>query len=250
VSEGPRLALRLAYLGTSFAGWQAQTRQRTVQGELERALARLYGEPIRAVGAGRTDSGVHAAGQVAHFDTPCRIPPAGVRAALNTMLPDDLRVLQVWVPAAGFHARHDAVGKRYRYQLAWGRVLTPWEGQRSWCVPQALTAATMVRAAQALVGTYDFAAFACSGHTGTGRRGTTRTLHRVAVCGRGRRLAIIVEGDAFLRAMVRRLAGALVEVGTGAQPPGWIGALIANPATLPPAPTAPACGLTLEKVFY
>jgi tRNA pseudouridine38-40 synthase len=245
-----RLALRLAYLGAPFAGWQVQRGQRTVQGELERALVRLFGQPIRAVGASRTDAGVHAAGQVAHADVPAHIPPAGVHAALNTMLPPEVRVLRVWRVSPSFHARRSAVAKSYRYRLAWGAPLPPWEALRRCLVLGPLDLDQMRRAAAWLTGSHDFAAFACSGHAGSGPRGTVRTLHRLDLRRRGRRVDILVEGDAFLRAMVRRMVGALVEVGRSARPTAWIETLLADPAGLPPAPTAPAHGLTLEKVSY
>jgi tRNA pseudouridine38-40 synthase len=245
-----RSALVVAYLGGGLSGWQRQTGRRTVQGELERALERVCGRPTPVTGAGRTDAGVHAAGQVAHCDVPRAIPAAGLRAALNRMLPPDVRVLRVRRVASDFHARRDATAKRYRYRLAWGVTLDPWSALRSWEVPFALDPGTMLVAADALAGTHDFLAFALSGHSGTGARGCVRTVTSIKVRRRGRRLAIVVEGEGFLRGMVRRIAGALVEVGRGAQSPAWVAALLADAATRPPAPTAPARGLTLERVLY
>jgi tRNA pseudouridine38-40 synthase len=250
VAETVRTALTIAYLGGGFAGWQVQPDARTVQGELQRALERLAGRPVRLTGAGRTDAGVHAAAQVAHADLPASIPLPGLRAALNGMLPLDVRVLRARRVAPDFHASRWAVAKRYRYRLAAGAALEPWEALRTWLLPYRLDAAMMAAAAGSLAGTHDFAAFALSGHSGTGRRGCVRTVHRVELRRRGRRLAITVEGDGFLRGMVRRIAGALVEVGRGARPASWVADLLADPATRPPAPTAPPHGLTLEKVFY
>ncbi|MGE5236111.1 MAG: tRNA pseudouridine(38-40) synthase TruA [Acidobacteriota bacterium] len=248
--SAPRIALRLAYLGGGFAGWQRQPRRRTVQGELELALARLYRAPVQVRGAGRTDAGVHATGQVAHFDPPFPIPPAGVREALNGILPADLRVRRAWPAGSGFDAHRSARAKRYRYRLAWGEVLDPWEALRSWEVPWPLALEDMRGALEAVVGTHDFAAFALSGHAGTGRRGTVRTVLSARLAGRGRRLALVIEGDGFLRGMIRRIAGALVEVGRGARPAAWFHLLVCESATRPPAPTAPARGLTLERVIY
>jgi tRNA pseudouridine38-40 synthase len=245
-----RTALEIAYLGGGFAGWQAQPNARTVQGELQRALAILAGGAVRATGAGRTDAGVHAAGQVVHTDLPAAIPVAGVRAALNGMLPDDVRVLRAWRTAKDFHASRSALAKRYRYRIAVGVTLPPWDALRTWSVPYRLDVDAMREAAALFVGTHDFTALALSGHSGTGRRGCVRTVHRVALTRRGRRLALTVEGDGFLRGMVRRIAGALVEVGRGAQPVEWVAAMLRDPSTRPPAPTAPAHGLTLERVFY
>lgn len=245
-----RLALRLAYLGGAFAGWQTQRGQRTVQGELERALQRLYGVEVRAAGAGRTDAGVHAAGQVAHFDAPRDIPAAGVREALNAILAPDLRVLAARPVPSSFDARRSARGKCYRYRLAWGPPLDPWSGLRTWLLPARPDIAALAAALSLLVGEHDFAAFARTGHAGTGRRGTVRRVAAARLARRGRRLAIVVTGDGFLRGMVRRIAGALVEIGRGAQPVGYFAALLDDPSTRPPAPTAPAHGLTLEKVLY
>lgn len=246
----PRIALELAYLGAPFAGWQRQPAARTVQGELERALAELYRRPVAAVGAGRTDAGVHAAGQVAHFEPPLAVPASGIVRALNGSLPPEVRVLRAWAVAPSFDARASALSKRYRYRLAWARTLPPWEGQRRLAVPYALDPIAIAAAAAIAAGEHDFAAFALAGHAGRGRRGTVRTVTDVRVLGRGRRLDIVVEGDGFLRGMVRRVAGALIEVGRGAQPASWFAALVREPATRPPAPTAPAHGLTLERVFY
>lgn len=248
--ERSRLALRIGYLGGGFHGWQRQRGERTVQGELERALARLYGTAVELTGAGRTDAGVHAAGQIAHLDPPLVIPASGVLAALNTMLPPDVRVLAARPVEPDFHARASARGKRYRYRLAWGRPLPPWDALRTWLLPAPPELSEMAEALALVTGEHDFAAFALSGHSGTGKRGTHRTIATARLTARRRRAAITLEGDGFLRGMVRRITGALVEVGRGAAPPDWVASLLADPATRPPAPTAPPHGLTLERVLY
>ncbi len=245
-----RLVIRIAYLGGGFAGWQRQPDRPTVQAAVEGALGRLFGTTIRITGAGRTDAGVHAAGQVAHFDPPFAIPPRGVVAALNGMLPPDVRILACRPAPPGFHARRSAAGKVYRYRLAWGPPLPPWDAQRTWLLPGRPDLGAMRRALAFTVGTHDFAGLALSGHSGTGARGTTRTVRTAVVASRGRRAALTVTGDGFLRGMVRRLAGAAVEVGRGARGPEWLDALLQDPSTRPPAPTAPAHGLTLERVVY
>jgi len=242
--------VRIAYLGGGFAGWQRQPGARTVQGVLELALAALYGRPVNITGAGRTDAGVHAAGQVAHFDPPLAIPPAGVASALNSLLPADVRVLRTWPVPEGFHARRSASRKRYCYRLAWGRTLPPWEAQRRWLVAAPLARAPMAAALAAAEGEHDFAAFALSGHSGHGPRGTVRVVTTARLRLRGHRLDLVLVGDGFLRGMVRRIAGALVEVGRGARSPAWFASLIDDPATRPPAPTAAPHGLTLEHVWY
>ena len=250
VVQSARLAVKMAYLGGSFAGWQRQPRVRTVQGVLEQALETLYRRPVKAVGAGRTDAGVHAAGQVAHFDPPLPIPPAGLANALNSLLPEEIRVLRAWVVPAEFHARRSALGKRYRYRLAFGATLPPWEALRRWQVGQTLDPGAMANSLASVPGKRDFAAFALAGHAGQGARGSVRTVASARLIVRGRRLDLVVEGDGFLRGMVRRIVGALVEVGRGAQPSAWFDRLLIDPRTAPPAPTAPPHGLTLERVFY
>lgn len=250
MDENVRLALALSYLGGGFLGWQRQPQGRTVQGELEAALARLYGHEVSATGAGRTDAGVHALAQVVHMDVPGRIPPPGVRAALNALLPPDVRVLSARRVPATFHARASATGKRYRYRLAWGGPLPPWEAQRCWLLPHRPDLAAAGACLERVLGTHDFAAFALSGHSGLGRRGTTRTISSAAVRERGRRASVDLEGDGFLRGMARRIVGALVEVGRGAQPEAWFATLLSTGTGDPPAPTAPPHGLTLERVLY
>jgi tRNA pseudouridine38-40 synthase len=249
MGPAPRLALRLAYLGADFAGWQRQRGQRTVQGEVERGLSQLYQAPIALTGAGRTDAGVHADGQVAHFDQPHPIPPYGVGRALGGLLPDDVKVLRVWPVPAAFHACRSATGKRYRYRLTTG-VATPWEALRRAQLPGTLDAELMRVCLDQALGEHDFAAFALAGHSGHGARGTRRRLAQARVTTRGRRFDIVLVGDGFLRGMARRLVGATVEVALGRQPVAWFGNLLSGHGARPPAPTAPAHGLTLERVLY
>ncbi len=242
--------VRLAYLGGRYAGWQRQAAARTVQATVEAALAALYRTPIRTTAAGRTDAGVHAAGQVIHFDAPLPIPPAGVVAALNAALPEDIRALGARRVAADFDARRDACSKHYCYRLAWETVLPPWEAQRTWVLPRRPRLEAMAAATARLVGEHDFAAFARAGHAGTGRRGTVRRIEAARLVSRGRRAAIHLVGDGFLRGMVRRLVGSIVEIGRDAQELAWFEGLLAGTTASPPAPTAPAHGLTLEGVRY
>jgi tRNA pseudouridine38-40 synthase len=245
-----RVALRLAYLGAGFSGWQRQADARTVQGELEAGLARVFRMPVRVVGAGRTDAGVHATGQVAHLEPPFRIPPAGLVRALNSVLPDDLRVLAAREVPETFHARASATGKRYVYRFAWGHVLDPWQALRCCELGARPDLEAMASALAAVRGTHDFAAFALSGHSGHGARGTRRTIARATLQRTRRGADLVLEGDGFLRGMVRRIAGALVEVGRGALDVRSFTELLSGATAGRPAPTAPAHGLTLERVFY
>ncbi|MHB1044739.1 MAG: tRNA pseudouridine(38-40) synthase TruA [Thermoanaerobaculia bacterium] len=248
-TAGARRRLELSYLGTHFEGWQVQDvvrngsgPPRTVQLVVEEALSKMHGAPVRLHAASRTDAGVHAEGQVAHFDVPLGgplVPPEGLRRGLNTLLPWDVRVEGAAEVASGWHARFEALGKRYVYRLRRGDHLPPFEGQREALASPRLDVRAMRSAAARLVGRNDFAPF---GLAGAPRRTTVRTLARLDVEERGALVVVTAVGDGFLRGMVRRLVGTLVEVG--------LGRTDAGEAFRRPGPTAPARGLTLEKVFY
>lgn len=248
-SPGRRVRLEIAYLGTFYEGWQTQdvvreggSAPRTVQATLEQALARMHGLPLRVQGASRTDAGVHADGQVAHVDVPPgapRVPPDGLRKGLNALLPWDLRVVGAAEAPPGWHARFDALGKRYVYRLRRGEQLPPWEGLRETLASSRLDVGEMRAAAARLEGRRDFAGF---GLAGAPRRTTVRTLVRLSVEEDGPLLVVTAIGNGFLRGMVRRLVGTLLEAGLGRTEP--------LRAFESPGPTAPAKGLTLEKVFY
>ena len=246
---GARRRLELSYLGTHFEGWQTQDVDRTgsgpprtVQLVVEQALTRMHRAPVRVHAASRTDAGVHAEGQVVHFDVPPGgplVPPEGLRRGLNALLPWDVRVDGAAGVAAGWHARFDALGKRYVYRLRRGDHLPPFEGLREALASPRLDLRAMRNAAARLVGRNDFGPF---GLAGAPRRTTVRTLARLDVEERGPLVIVTAVGDGFLRGMVRRLVGTLVEVG--------LGRTDAGEAFRRPGPTAPARGLTLEKVFY
>jgi tRNA pseudouridine38-40 synthase len=243
-----RVRLDLAYLGTRFEGWQAQDAERqgapprTVQGELERALAGLYGTLVRVHGAGRTDAGVHANGQVAHFDEPeggPEIPAAGLLLGLNAKLPEDARVTGTSATTPGFHARFSAVGKVYVYRLRRGAFLHPHRGLVEALAKEPLDVGAMREAARLLAGQRDFAPFSI---TGSPRESTVRTLADIAIEEEGSLLVLTLIADGFLRGMARRLVGTLREVGRGKTRP--------EDAVRTPGPTAQARGLTLERVLY
>lgn len=249
VDGARRVRLDLAYLGTFFEGWQAQAvereggaRPRTVQSTLEEALARMHRVPIRVHSASRTDAGVHADGQVLHFDVPPgapRVPPQGLRRGLNALLPWDVRVLSAAEAPPGWHARFDALGKRYVYRLRRGDFLPPFEGLRETLASPRLDVRAMRAAASRLSGRRDFAGF---GLSGAPRKTTVRNLVRLDLAEEGPLLLVTAVGNGFLRGMVRRLVGTLLEAGLGRLDP--------LEAFERPGPTAPATGLTLEKVFY
>jgi tRNA pseudouridine38-40 synthase len=253
-ATGPLHGVRLvvAYDGTDFAGFQAQPGQRTVQGELERAIERMAGHPVRVRGAGRTDTGVHALGQVVAFDARRAIPERGWMLGLDTYLPPDIRVQQASAVNPGYHPRFDAAGKLYRYLIQSGEAKNPLLRARAWQLgsPQAPELVRMRAAAAGLVGTHDFRAFRQADDE---RENTVRTLWRVDVIegfgGDASLIAIEVEGTAFMKNMVRILAGTLVDVGLGRIALDHVPRLLGAEARRESAgQTAPAHGLVLVEV--
>jgi tRNA pseudouridine38-40 synthase len=243
-----RTKLTVAYLGGGFHGWQRQHDRRTVQGELERALTLMTGGLEAAViGAGRTDAGVHAAGQVAHLDLPVAIPPEGILRGLNGLLTDEIRVRAVAEVGADFHARRSARGKLYSFRARWRPSTLPWLGLRCAVVPPVADFGALAGAAALLVGRHDFATFTVPEAAG---EPTERTLYRVWTQRRRDGVDLHFLGDGFLRYQVRRMVGALLEVGRGELAHADFERLLAHPRPGAPIRTAPARGLTLERVFY
>ncbi len=237
-----------AYDGGDFSGWQSQPDGRAVQDVIERRLAAILGRAVRIHGSGRTDAGVHALGQVFHFDAAWRHGSDKLRAALDGGLPRTIQVRSVRPAPPRFHARFSATGKVYFYQLYTGGEADPFLQAFSWSVPRRLDVAAMRRAARRLVGRHDFRAFAAT--HGAGGGDTVRALRRLAISGRGARWRITAEGDGFLYKMVRGLAGALVAVGQGKLTPGQVGDILRSGRRTSLVPTAPARGLFLARVRY
>jgi tRNA pseudouridine38-40 synthase len=247
--------LDIGYDGTAFSGWASQAGRRTVQGELETWLGRVIGsEPPRLVCAGRTDAGVHARGQVAHFDLgPRAIPdPAGAVRRLNRVLPDDLVVWRLAPAPAGFDARFSAVWRRYVYRLAEPSTpVHPLYRNQVTRLRRDLDLGRMNAAAGALVGLRDFGAF-CRGREGGTTIRTLLDLRAVRVTAGPLREVVecTVRADAFCHSMVRSLVGALVEVGSGRRDAGWLELVTAAAVRDPAIPVLAAGGLTLEEVGY
>lgn len=242
-----RFRLTLEYDGAGFAGWQVQPGGlRTVQGELGAALARLAGRACRPVGASRTDAGVHAEGQVASVELETGLDAARLARALNGLLPNDLAVVAAAEVGPEFHARFSARSKLYRYRIWNGATPSPLRAPRTHRVFTPLDLAAMRRGAGHLLGRHDFRSFQAA-RSAPGS--TLRTLSRVDVEGETRgEVRLWVEGDAFLRHMVRILAGTLVEVGIGRRPADGLPALLAARDRRRAGPTAPARGLCLVRV--
>lgn len=247
----PTFKLTLAYDGTDFCGWQAQPGQRTVQGELEAAWREITGETVRVTATSRTDSGVHALGQVVGVESESRLSAAELLGGINAKLPADIVLMNIEAALEGFHATRDAQRKRYRYQIHNDRCRPLFDRDRVWHVPQPLDVAAMHRSGQVLVGTHDFASFQS---VGSERESTVRTIFAVQVShGSGEQqsqVAIEVEGDGFLYNMVRIIAGTLVEVGVGRRDESSLGEVLAACDRRAAGKTAPPQGLTLLRVEF
>jgi tRNA pseudouridine38-40 synthase len=253
-----RLRLTLAYDGAAFAGSQIQPGQRTVQGVVEGALATLDGTPVRAVFAGRTDSGVHALGQVAHADVQRERGADQWWQGLNGLLPPDVRVTNVEMAPGRFHARYDASWREYRYTIWNGTVQLPLMRGTTLHRRSPLDVAAMDAAARALIGEHDFAAFAGAGkgipeadvNTVRTMRVAEWTAERSTEAVAGLALVFTIEGSGFLPHMVRNLVGSLVVIGAGDAPVSWMESLLRGRDRRRAAPTAPPHGLSLWRVRY
>ena len=236
----PRFKLTIEYAGTRYSGWQIQKNARTVQGELDRAIrAVTTRSKFELYGSGRTDAGVHALAQIAHLDVSTNVPAGQLRRRINDELPADINVLAVDQVPHRFHARHDAVARRYLYQIA--RRRTALAKAFVWWVKEPLALDRMRGGARDLVGMRDFKAFVEStrGSREESESSTLVLVERLEIVEDGDLVLVGIEGSHFLWKMVRRIVGALVEVGRGHAMPG-------DPARF----TAPPSGLFLEKVFY
>ncbi len=244
------LKLIVAYDGTNYVGWQRQENGVSIQQHLEEAFAPIAGRDGRGptvVGAGRTDAGVHALAQVAsvNVDTTLEVPV--VCRALNVRLPLDIRVLGAEDVRPGFHAQFHATGKSYRYRMATSAVVSPFDRWFVWHAPEPRDVEAMRRAAALLVGRHDFASFQARGSS---IADTVRVLERIDLREASGELMIEVEGDGFLRHMVRVIVGTLAEVGSGLRDPASMADVLDARDRRAAGATAPAAGLTLLGVRY
>lgn len=246
-----RIKMLVAYDGTDFHGFQLQPGLRTVQGVLEQALSRLAGHSVRVTPAGRTDAGVHAGGQVVHWDLYGSIPVERLVPALQGLLPQDLVVYRAEEAAPDFHARYDAVAKTYRYSILTSPHGWPFIARYVLHHPYPLDVQAIKWAGRLLQGRRDFASFQASG---AATRTTVRHLTRVdveeQVMAWGRMLHITFEADGFLYHMVRNMVGTLLEIGRGQRGLGWLEEVLAARDRRAAGPTAPPQGLSLVEVKY
>jgi len=242
-----RLKLTIQYDGTEFHGWQVQAGLATVQGILGAAVASVDGSTPVVHGAGRTDAGVHALGQVAHLDVVKALSPETWLRAINANLPRDIRVVEVVEVDESFHARLSAINKLYQYRIWTGRVVSPFVRRYVHHAPRALDLEAMRSAADLLVGRHDFEAFTVVDRE---TKTTVRDLRRLDLDRDGEIVTISAEADGFLRAMVRTLAGTLLAVGDGRMEVDAVRLALDAKRRALAGPTAPAPGLTLVRVDY
>ncbi len=245
------LKLKLAYVGTAYAGWQRQPERLTVQSVLENALAQVTGERVKTVAAGRTDAGVHALGQIVTCTTHSHLSSDELCRAINACLPPDVCVLDVQEVPPGFHPIRDSIAKRYRYLIQTGSLRDVFAAGRVWHCWYQLDCSRMRHAAQYLLGRHDFRSFQSGGSP---RRSTVRELTCLEIESSpalaGQRISIEIEADGFLYNMVRNIVGTLVEVGRGKLDPEQIPAILQARDRRRAGPTAPAHGLYLVAVRF
>ena len=269
--------LTLAYDGTDFVGWQRQASGRSVQALLEEALSPIEGTPVTVIGAGRTDAGVHALGQVASLCLTHPIDAPELRRALNATLPPDVRVLAVETAPDGFNARYAAHSKSYRYHIICADIIGPFDRRFAWHITEPLDVAAMRRAAHCLRGRHDFSAFQSAGsrvasavreimlsqlvsqvrnsvinfpERGARANVELGTLGASPVSDTELKIVYAVTGDGFLRHMIRAIVGTLVEIGAGRLKPDAMDEILASRDRHRAGPTAPSRGLFLTEVHY
>lgn len=242
-----RYKVILQYVGTRYAGWQIQKDQPTVQGQLRDALHKLTGEVVTVIGAGRTDSGVHAMEQVGHFTLSQETALEKLCRGLNGVLPWDIRVMQLDPAQPKFHAQKDALKKRYEYRIYNGPVLPPFLYGYVHHMTHPLNVQAMQEAAESLCQSHDFSGFAAAS---TKVKNPTRTVFLSRIQERGYHITYQVEGDGFLHHMVRNIVGTLLEIAVEKRPPTDILKILDSKDRRMAGPTAPAHGLYLMRVWY
>lgn len=247
MSEQRRIRLTVAYDGTNFHGWQVQPNGITIESELNRCLADLFHQPIEVIGASRTDSGVHAMGNIAVFDTTARMPAEKIAYALNQRLPEDIRIQKSEEVSTDWHPRHVESRKTYEYRIFRARFPMPVKRLYSLFTYHSLDVNRMREAAAYLEGEHDFKSFC---QVGAQVQSTVRTIYSVEVLEQGDDLVIRICGNGFLYNMVRIIAGTLMEVGQGKKEPTDIIRILEARDRQSAGPTAPAHALMLVKYEY
>ncbi len=242
------IKLLIEYDGTNYKGWQVQPRGPTIQGLLEEKLSRLTGEKVHLIGSGRTDSGVHALGQVAHFKTQSPMDTRTIQKALNSLLPHDIVIQKVEEAHEGFHARKHAKSKVYEYRILNRDLQSVFQRGYAWHIRQKLNLAEMKKATQSLIGEHDFSAFRT---VGSPTRTPVRRVIRAEWKRRRNGLILFeIEANGFLKQMVRSIIGTLVEIGKGKRKASDLRKVLNSKDRREAGPTAPAQGLFLKEVKY
>ena len=242
-----RIVLEIEYDGTDYCGWQIQPNGDTVQEEIELAIEKVTGVRSQVCGSGRTDSGVHAAGQVAHFDTNSSIPPEKFAAAINAVLPNDIKIKRSKQADENFHARFSAKKKTYVYKMYVEEFVSPLKDRYALCIPYKLNAENMQKAANMLIGEHDFKCFLAAN---SDVKDTVRTIYRSQITFNGDDIEYTVTGNGFLYNMVRIIVGTLLKVGEGKMVPDELNEILSSGDRTKAGATVPARGLTLLSVEY
>lgn len=241
------IKLTISYDGTGYNGWQIQKNGRTIQEELECAIKKVFKKKHQIYGASRTDAGVHAKAQVAHFRTSSTIPVGKIAIALNTVLPESIGVIKAEEFPQGFHARFDAASKIYRYYIFNSRERDPFNERHSWRVPYELNIPLMRKEAASLLGKHDFKSFQARDKI---ERNSIYAIRKLNIQKKSSSITIDIEADGFVYNMVRNIVGTLVDIGRGYLAPGSMEKILEAKDRRKAGPTAPAKGLFLIKVKY
>lgn len=243
--------LILAYDGTLYGGWQIQPNTKSIQEKLKQALFIIYPKwDLHPIGSGRTDAGVHAKGQTAHFKVPNKIDPERLLLSLNGLLPADIRVRSIEEADPNFHARYSATGKEYHYYLHLGKVMNPFLRLYCWQVKKEINIDLLRQAASRFVGLHDFTSFANESHKGAAAKNPIRHLYRLDVCVTDEGIRLEFEGNGFLYKMVRNITGTLIDVGSGKLSLDELEAIFEAKDRRRASQSAPAQGLFLIRVDY
>ncbi len=242
--------LLIAYEGTFYSGWQIQKNGISIQALLEKYLSIILRNSIHIVGSGRTDAGVHALEQVAHFKTTASFDFSRLLASLNGLLPKDIRVLSIEKASLDFHARYSAIGKVYHYYLHVSPIKDPFNRFYAYKVPHPVLLDTLKQAANFFIGTHDFTSFANEAKTGSAAKNAVRSLKRLSILPKEEYICLELEADGFLYKMVRNIVGTLLDICAGTIALEKIPAIFQAKDRKLAGRAAPAHGLTLAKVYY
>ena len=241
------IKLTIQYDGTNYCGWQSQKNGVAIQNVIEKALKKVVGESVKLIGSGRTDSGVHAKGQVANFKTKSKLPLDNIKKALNRNLPEDIVISSAREVSSDFHARYNSRTKLYRYTFTNKNPISPFLRNYAAKIPYKLDLGLMRKEAEVLVGRHNFSAFQGARSK---RVDTTRSIKKISIKTSSRYIYIDIVSEGFLYNMARNIAGTLIEIGRGYFKPGSMKKILDSKDRKKAGPTAPAKGLSLIKVNY